>query len=159
MDYCTRVLNIVLAANPVGLVVLAIASLIAAVIVIIMYFKEFTEWVQKGWDKLKNFLGFKREHKDELEAPIDIGIEQTEQVNKITSISTITDTSAMTDMGQYGVNRNEIINPEIIVKPSYQLDSSSTEVVQQVLESTGIQNIDGTELNPEVLINLVIKQI
>lgn len=147
------VLNIVLAANPVGLVVLAIASLIAAVIVIIMYFKEFTEWVQKGWDKLKNFLGFKREHKDELEAPIDIGIEQTEQVNKITSISTITDTSAMTDMGQYGVNRNEIINPEIIVKPSYQLDSSSTEVVQQVLESTGIQNIDGTELNPEVLIN------
>lgn len=147
------VLNIVLAANPVGLVVLAIASLIAAVIVIIMYFKEFTEWVQKGWDKLKNFLGFKREHKDELEAPIDIGIEQTEQVNKITSISTITDTSAMTDMGQYGVNRNEIINPEIIVKPSYQLDSSSTEVVQQALESTGIQNIDGTELNPEVLIN------
>ncbi len=147
------VLNIVLAANPVGLVVLAIASLIAAVIVIIMYFKEFTEWVQKGWDKLKNFLGFKREHKDELEAPIDIGIEQTEQVNKITSISTITDTSTMTDMGQYGVNRNEIINPEIIVKPSYQLDSSSTEVVQQALESTGIQNIDGTELNPEVLIN------
>ena len=147
------VLNIVLAANPVGLVVLAIASLIAAVIVIIMYFKEFTEWVQKGWDKLKNFLGFKREHKDELEAPIDIGIEQTEQVNKITSISTITDTSAMTDMGQYGVNRNEIINPEIIVKPSYQLDSSSTEVVQQALESTVIQNIDGTELNPEVLIN------
>ena len=54
------VLNIVLAANPVGLVTLAIASLIAAVIVIIMYFKEFTEWVQKGWDKLKNFLGFKR---------------------------------------------------------------------------------------------------
>ena len=96
---------------------------------------------------------FIREHKDELEAPIDIGIEQTEQVNKITSISTLTDTSTMTDMGQYGVNRNEIINPEIIVKPSYQLDSSSTEVVQQVLESTGIQNIDGTELNPEVLIN------
>ena len=147
------ILNIVLAANPIGLVIVAIAGLIAIVAIVITHFKQLTEWVQKGWDKLKNFLGFKREHKDELEAPIDIGIEQTEQVNKITSISTITDTSAMTDMGQYGVNRNEIINPEIIVKPSYQLDSSSTEVVQQVLESTGIQNIDGTELNPEVLIN------
>ena len=146
-------LNIAMNANPIGLVIIAIAGLITIVTLVIKYFKDFTEWVQKGWDKLKNFLGFKREHKDELEAPIDIGIEQTEQVNKITSISTITDTSAMTDMGQYGVNRNEIINPEIIVKPSYQLDSSSTEVVQQVLESTGIQNIDGTELNPEVLIN------
>ena len=146
-------LNIAMNANPIGLVIIAIVGLITIVTLVIKYFKDFTEWVQKGWDKLKNFLGFKREHKDELEAPIDIGIEQTEQVNKITSISTITDTSTMTDMGQYGVNRNEIINPEIIVKPSYQLDSSSTEVVQQVLESTGIQNIDGTELNPEVLIN------
>ena len=77
---------------------------------------------RKGWEKLKGFLGFKKEHKDELEAPINIGIEQTEQVNKITSISTIADTSAMTDMSQYGVNRNEIINLKMIVKPSYQID-------------------------------------
>ncbi len=37
----------------------------------------------KGWDKLKNFLGFKREHKDELEAPVEVGVQQTENIEKM----------------------------------------------------------------------------
>ncbi len=146
------ILNIVLAANPIGLVIIAIAGLIAVVAVIITHFKEFTEWVGKGWEKLKGFLGFKKEHKDELEAPINIGIEQTEQVNKITSISTIADTSAITDMSQYGVETS-VINPEITVSPSYQIDDSSQQQIEQILQNAGIENIEGTQLNTELFIN------
>ena len=146
------ILNVIMAANPIGLVIIAIAGLIAVVAVIITHFKEFTEWVGKGWEKLKGFLGFKKEHKDELEAPINIGIEQTEQVNKITSISTIADTSAITDMSQYGVETS-VINPEITVSPSYQIDDSSQQQIEQILQNAGIENIEGTQLNTELFIN------
>lgn len=125
------ILNIVLTANPIGLVIVAIAGLIAVVAVIVTHFKEFTEWVQKGWDKLKNFLGFKNEHKDELEAPIQVGVEQTEQINKVTTISTIADATTT-------------------VKPSYQVDNSSQKELEQILKGAGIE---GMELNPELYIN------
>ena len=101
------------------------------VAVIVTHFKEFTEWVQKGWDKLKNFLGFKNEHKDELEAPIQVGVEQTEQINKVTTISTIADATTT-------------------VKPSYQVDNSSQKELEQILKGAGIE---GMELNPELYIN------
>lgn len=144
------ILNAIMTANPIGIVIVAIGALIAVVAVIITHFKEFTEWVQKGWDKLKNFLGFKREHKDELEAPIQVGVEQTEQINKVTNISTIADTSAMNDITKYGADTGGIINPEITVSPSYQIDYSNTEEIEQILKNTGIE---GIELNPEMLIN------
>jgi len=144
------ILNVVLTANPIGIVIVAIGALIAVVAVIITHFKQLVEWVQKGWDKLKNFLGFKREHKDELEAPIQVGVEQTEQINKVTNISTIADTSAMNDITKYGADTSGIINPEITVSPSYQMDYSNTEEIEQILKNTGIE---GIELNPEMLIN------
>ena len=50
-------LNIAMNANPIGLVIIAIAGLIAVVALVVTHFKQLTEWVQKGWDKLKNFLG------------------------------------------------------------------------------------------------------
>ncbi len=143
-------LNIAMNANPIGLVIIAIAGLIAVVALVVTHFKQLTEWVQKGWDKLKNFLGFKREHKDELEAPIQVGVEQTEQINKVTNISTIADTSAMNDITKYGADTGGIINPEITVSPSYQIDYSNTEEIEQILKNTGIE---GIELNPEMLIN------
>ena len=124
------VLNIVLAANPVGLVVLAIASLIAAVIVIIMYFKEFTEWVQKGWDKLKNFLGFKREHKDELEAPIETEISQTESIEK-----QVTVTTNRTSYIQEDMNGMEL-TPEILLNPEYQMNvAENQKKMQSIMEA------------------------
>lgn len=124
------VLNIVLAANPVGLVVLAIASLIAAVIVIIMYFKEFTEWVQKGWDKLKNFLGFKREHKDELEAPIETEISQTESIEK-----QVTVTTNRTSYIQEDMNGMEL-TPEILLNPEYQMNvAENQKKIQSIMEA------------------------
>ena len=143
-------LNIAMNANPIGLVIIAIAGLIAVVALVVTHFKQLVEWVQKGWDKLKNFLGFKREHKDELEAPIQVGVEQTEQINKVTNISTIADTSAMNDITKYGADTSGIINPEITVSPSYQMDYSNTEEIEQILKNTGIE---GIELNPEMLIN------
>lgn len=38
-------LNIAMNANPIGLVIIAIAGLITVVAVIVKHFKEFTEWV------------------------------------------------------------------------------------------------------------------
>ena len=135
------VLNIVLAANPVGLVVLAIASLIAAVIVIIMYFKEFTEWVQKGWDKLKNFLGFKREHKDELEAPIETEITQTESIEKQVSVTTNkvgfmqNFNKEMSRYMQKGMNGMEL-TPEILLNPEYQVNvAENQKKMQSIMEA------------------------
>ena len=79
-----------------------------------------------------------------------MGVEQTEQINKVTNISTIADTSAMNDITKYGVDTSGIINPEITVSPSYQMDYSNTEEIEQILKNTGIE---GIELNPEMLIN------
>ena len=144
------ILNVILTANPIGLVIIAIAGLIAVVALVVTHFKQLTEWVGKGWEKLKGFLGFKSEHKDELEAPINVGVEQTEQINKVTNISTIADTSAMADITKYSVDMGGVINPEITVSPSYQMDYSDMEEIEQVLQNT---NVEGVELNPELLIN------
>ena len=144
------ILNVILTANPIGLVIIAIAGLIAVVALVVTHFKQLTEWVGKGWEKLKGFLGFKSEHKDELEAPINVGVEQTEQINKVTNISTIADTSAMADITKYSVDMGGVINPEITVSPSYQMDYSNMEEIEQVLQNT---NVEGVELNPELLIN------
>lgn len=145
------ILNVVLTANPIGLVIAAIAGLIAIIALVVTHFKELTEWVQKGWDKLKNFLGFKREHKDELEAPIEVGIEQTEQINKVTNVSTVADTTT-TDIAKYGVD-SSVINTDITVSPNYKVDEGSRkqmEQIEQMLQNTGIE---GVELNPEFLVS------
>lgn len=80
-------LNAALSANPIGIVIILIIGIIAVVGIATGYFKKFAEWVAKGWDKLKGFLGFKRDAKDELEAPVDIGINETvdKQVNVLTT--------------------------------------------------------------------------
>ncbi len=143
------ILNVIMTANPIGLVIVAIAGLIAVIAVIITHFKEFTEWVQKGWDKLKNFLGFKNEHKEELEAPVNVGVEQTEQINKVTNISTIADTSAMVDvdMTKYDVAMDGVINPEITVSPDYQVDYSHMEEMKEQLKGLGENTFDFGSLN------------
>lgn len=144
------ILNVIMTANPIGLVIVAIAGLIAVIAVIITHFKEFTEWVQKGWDKLKNFLGFKRENKDELESSINKSVEQTEQIHKVTNISTIADVSGINEAAKYGVDKNSIIYPKVTVLPDYKVDCSNQEEMEQVLKGAGIE---GTELNPELYVN------
>ena len=144
------ILNVIMTANPIGLVIVAIAGLIAVIAVIITHFKEFTEWVQKGWDKLKNFLGFKRENKDELESSINKSVEQTEQIHKVTNISTIADVSGINEAAKYGVDKNSIIYPKVTVLPDYKVDCSNQEEMEQILKSAGIE---GTELNPELYVN------
>ena len=144
------ILNVIMTANPIGLVIVAIAGLIAVIAVIITHFKEFTEWVQKGWDKLKNFLGFKRENKDELESSINKSVEQTEQIHKVTNISTIADVSGINEAAKYGVDKNSIIYPKVTVLPDYKVDCSNQEEMKRILESAGIE---GTELNPELYVN------
>ncbi len=141
------ILNVIMTANPIGLVIVAIAGLIAVIAVIITHFKEFTEWVQKGWDKLKNFLGFKNEHKEELEAPVNINVEQTEQINKMTTVSTVADTSAMVDMAKYDVAMDGVIHPEITVSPDYQVDYSNMEEMKEQLKGLGENTFDFGSLN------------
>ena len=48
-------LNIAMNANPIGLVIIAIAGLITVVAVIVKHFKEFTEWVEKAGKNSKVF--------------------------------------------------------------------------------------------------------
>ena len=135
------ILNVIMAANPIGLVIIAILGLIAAVAVIIKYFKDFTEWVQKGWDKLKNFLGFKREHKDELEAPIETEITQTESIEKQVSV-TANKTGFMqnlnTDVSRYiqkGMDGMEL-TPEILLNPEYQVNvAENQKKMQSIMEA------------------------
>ncbi len=95
-----------------------------------MYFKEFTEWVQKGWDKLKNFLGFKREHKDELEAPIETEITQTESIEK-----QVTVTTNRTSYIQEDMNGMEL-TPEILLNPEYQMNvAENQKKMQSIMEA------------------------
>ncbi|MEY8321830.1 phage tail tape measure protein [Lachnospiraceae bacterium 46-61] len=129
------ILNIVLAANPIGLVIVAIAGLIAIVAIVITHFKQLTEWVQKGWDKLKNFLGFKREHKDELEAPIETEIQQTESIEKNVTVNSFMKNS---DINNYiknaGVSSVEL-SPEVYLNPEYQMNiAENQKKMQSIME-------------------------
>ncbi len=106
-----------------------------------MYFKEFTEWVQKGWDKLKNFLGFKREHKDELEAPIETEITQTESIEKQVSVTTNkvgfmqNFNKEMSRYMQKGMNGMEL-TPEILLNPEYQMNvAENQKKIQSIMEA------------------------
>ena len=134
-------LNIAMNANPIGLVIIAIVGLITIVTLVIKYFKDFTEWVQKGWDKLKNFLGFKREHKDELEAPIETEITQTESIEKQVSV-TANKTGFMqnlnTDVSRYiqkGMDGMEL-TPEILLNPEYQVNvAENQKKMQSIMEA------------------------
>lgn len=133
-------LNIAMNANPIGLVIIAIAGLITIVALVIKYFKDFTEWVQKGWDKLKNFLGFKREHKDELEAPIETEISQTENIEKKVSVTT-NKSGFMQNLGadvsrymQKGMNGMEL-TPEVLLNPEYQMNvAENQKKMQSIME-------------------------
>ena len=132
------ILNVVLTANPIGLVIAAIAGLIAVVALVITHFKQLTEWVQKGWDKLKNFLGFKREHKDELEAPIETETKQIESTEKKVSVAANTN-GVMPDINNYiknaGIGSAEI-SPEILINPQYQMDiTENQKKLQSIMEN------------------------
>ena len=133
------ILNAIMIANPIGIVIVAIGALIAVVAVIITHFKEFTEWVQKGWDKLKNFLGFKREHKDELEAPVEVGVQQTENIEKNVNVTENTNSFMKNfDVNSYiknaGVSNVEL-SPEVYLNPQYQMDiAESQKKMQGIME-------------------------
>ena len=133
------ILNAIMTANPIGIVIVAIGALIAVVAVIITHFKEFTEWVQKGWDKLKNFLGFKREHKDELEAPVEVGVQQTENIEKNVNVTENTNSFMKNfDVNSYiknaGVSNVEL-SPEVYLNPQYQMDiAESQKKMQGIME-------------------------
>lgn len=71
-------LNAAFLACPVVWVIVGIIALIAAVVLVVTHFKEIVEWVGKAWDKLKEFLGFKKDAKDELEKPISTSVESSE---------------------------------------------------------------------------------
>lgn len=72
-------LSAAMAANPIGLVIILIAALIGVIILIVTHFKDLVKWVQKGWDKLKSFLGFKKDAKEELEEPIELNIKEKKE--------------------------------------------------------------------------------
>lgn len=57
----TLVLNTVLAANPIGLVVVAVAGLIAIVVAAYNHFESFRNIVDGAWASLKRFIGIKSE--------------------------------------------------------------------------------------------------
>lgn len=133
------ILNVVLTANPIGIVIVAIGALIAVVAVIITHFKQLVEWVQKGWDKLKNFLGFKREHKDELEAPVEVGVEQTENIEKNVTVKINTNSFMKNfDVNSYIKNAGASsveLSPEVYLNPQYQMDIAQNQKnMQGILE-------------------------
>jgi len=45
-----------MSANPIGLIILGITALIAAIILLIIYYKQVINFTQKWWDKLKGIL-------------------------------------------------------------------------------------------------------
>lgn len=53
---------------------------------VVTHFKDIVEWVGKAWDKLKGFLGFKKEAKEELEDPINVNINEGEKEEKVTVV-------------------------------------------------------------------------
>ena len=133
------ILNVVLTANPIGIVIIAIAGLIAVVALVVTHFKQLVEWVQKGWDKLKNFLGFKREHKDELEAPVEVGVEQTENIEKNVTVKTNTNSFMKNfDVNSYIKNAGASsveLSPEVYLNPQYQMDIAQNQKnMQGILE-------------------------
>lgn len=72
-------LSAAMKANPIGFVIILIAALIGVIILIVTHFKDLVKWVQKGWDKLKSFLGFKKDAKVELEEPIELNIKEKKE--------------------------------------------------------------------------------
>lgn len=147
------ILNVVLTANPIGVVIMLIAALIAVVVLVVTHFKDLVEWVQKGWDKLKGFLGFKKEKKEELEEPIALGITETETIKKEVEISSAVDADTekylngdfLKNMGIDGTT----LSPEIYLQPEYQQYTQGVDIQ----ELTAMTGIDGAEINPEVFVN------
>lgn len=135
------ILNAATLAFPGNWIILALITLGVVIISIVANFKKLVEWVQKGWDKLKNFLGFKREHKDELEAPIETEITQTESIEKQVSV-TANKTGFMqnlnTDVSRYiqkGMNGMEL-TPEILLNPEYQMNvAENQKKMQSIMEA------------------------
>ncbi len=149
------ILNIVMSANPISIVIMLIAGLIVVVALVVTNFKKLVEWVQKGWDKLKGFLGFKKEKKEELEEPIEIGIEETENIKKEVEVSTEMDSTSkkMFEGGLEGFLKNmgvdsTTFSPEIYLQPEYIKSQGAN--MEELAKMTGM---DGTEINPEVLVN------
>lgn len=132
-------LNAATYAFPGTWIVVAILVLIGVIAVVIIHFKQLVEWVQKGWDKLKNFLGFKREHKDELEAPIETEISQTESIEKNVNVTANTNSFMKNfDVNSYiknaGVSNVEL-SPEVYLNPQYQMDiAESQKKMQGIME-------------------------
>ena len=135
------ILNAATLAFPGNWIILALITLGVVIISIVANFKKLVEWVQKGWDKLKNFLGFKREHKDELEAPIETEITQTESIEKQVSV-TANKTGFMqnlnTDVSRYiqkGMDGMEL-TPEILLNPEYQVNvAENQKKMQSIMEA------------------------
>ncbi len=67
---------------PIFWIIAGIVALIAVVALVVTHFKDIVEWVKKAWNALKEFLGFKRDSKDELQEPITTTI-VTEEVKTL----------------------------------------------------------------------------
>ena len=135
------ILNAATLAFPGNWIILALITLGVVIISIVANFKKLVEWVQKGWDKLKNFLGFKREHKDELEAPIETEITQTESIEKQVSVTTNkvgfmqNFNKEMSRYMQKGMNGMEL-TPEILLNPEYQMNvAENQKKMQSIMEA------------------------
>lgn len=135
------ILNAATLAFPGNWIILALITLGVVIISIVANFKKLVEWVQKGWDKLKNFLGFKREHKDELEAPIETEITQTESIEKQVSVTTNkvgfmqNFNKEMSRYMQKGMNGMEL-TPEILFNPEYQMNvAENQKKMQSIMEA------------------------
>ena len=135
------ILNAATLAFPGNWIILALITLGVVIISIVANFKKLVEWVQKGWDKLKNFLGFKREHKDELEAPIETEITQTESIEKQVSVTTNkvgfmqNFNKEMSRYMQKGMNGMEL-TPEILLNPEYQMNvAENQKKIQSIMEA------------------------
>lgn len=107
-----------------------IAALIGVVYLLVKHFKDIVEWVGKAWDKLKGFLGFKKDAKEELEDPINVTVNENgeEQVIPVTQEDTQMNTIQKT---QQTAQQTVQLNPTL----------QNTDMTQSVQQSIGTTQV------------------
>ena len=143
-------LNIAMDANPIGVVILLIGAFIGVVVLTVTHLKELTEWLNNAWEKLKGFLGFKKEHEDELQN-VEMNITETQKIEKEITISPDIEIAEnnLSLLPKDYIN-SITLNPEVLISPDVQTSSDSLESITSFLPE---EYTSGVALNPEVSIS------
>lgn len=132
-------LNAAMMAFPGTWIIMIILAVIGIVMLGIKYFKEICDWIVGAWDKLKGFLGFKKDAKEELEDPINVTVNENGE-GQVIPVTQETEQISPIQQVQQVAQQTVQLNPTV----------QGTDVSQMVQQSVGTTQIS-VEIIPYII--------